>query len=162
MKFYNIKFVFFLITLLFSYSSAISSGANEPIADNELGLTAKDCAKQYCDSKDGLGLWLTLVGECVDSPNPYLVNTKDIYQNDKTIFNYKFSPIVTGSLCAMAAVVGMLFGYVFKENVYNDNYQRYEHYEPCERTEPYKSYEEKLDENDNENELSQINEYHST
>jgi hypothetical protein len=43
---------------------AISNGANEPIADNELGLTTKDCALQYCESLDALGLWLTIVSEC--------------------------------------------------------------------------------------------------
>ena len=43
---------------------AISNGANEPIADNELGLTTKDCALQYCESLDALGLWLTFVSEC--------------------------------------------------------------------------------------------------
>ena len=43
---------------------AISSGANEPIADNELGLTAKDCALQYCEELDALALWLTLVDVC--------------------------------------------------------------------------------------------------
>lgn len=43
---------------------AISNGANEPIADNELGLTTKDCALQYCESLDALALWLTLVPAC--------------------------------------------------------------------------------------------------
>ena len=43
---------------------AISNGANEPIADNELGLTTKDCALQYCESMDALALWMTFVSEC--------------------------------------------------------------------------------------------------
>ncbi len=50
---------------------AISSGANEPISDNELGLTARDCALQYCNSKNGYELWLTLQKRCVLKPNPY-------------------------------------------------------------------------------------------
>ena len=52
--------------------AAVLAGSNEPIADNELGLTAKDCASQYCSSKDGLGLWMTLEQMCMMDPNPYL------------------------------------------------------------------------------------------
>lgn len=48
----------------FGLTRAISNGANEPIADNELGLTTKDCALQYCESMDALALWLTFVPEC--------------------------------------------------------------------------------------------------
>lgn len=51
---------------------AISNGANEPIADNELGLITKDCALQYCESLDALGLWMTFVSEC-DTRSPILV-----------------------------------------------------------------------------------------
>ncbi len=40
-----------VLLALASVAVAISSGANEPIADNELGLTAKDCALQYCADK---------------------------------------------------------------------------------------------------------------
>ncbi len=51
---------------------AISNGANEPIADNELGLTTKDCALQYCTSLDALGLWLSFVSVC-KTKSPVLV-----------------------------------------------------------------------------------------
>jgi hypothetical protein len=56
------KFLHVLATV--TAVSAISSGANEPIADNELGLTTKDCALQYCKELDALALWLTFVNEC--------------------------------------------------------------------------------------------------
>lgn len=63
-------------TTLFMYVlmsvRAISNGANEPIADNELGLTTKDCALQYCESLDALGLWMTFVSEC-KTESPVLV-----------------------------------------------------------------------------------------
>ncbi len=59
------KLSYFLsIVVLVSSVQAISSGANEPIADNELGLTAKDCALQYCEELDALALWLSLVDVC--------------------------------------------------------------------------------------------------
>ena len=65
-----------LAQILFFYipvvAYAISNGANEPIADNELGLTTKDCALQYCESLDALGLWMTFVSEC-KTQTPVLV-----------------------------------------------------------------------------------------
>lgn len=45
-------------------SRAISTGANEPIASNALGLATKDCALQFCAIKDAMALWLTLVPSC--------------------------------------------------------------------------------------------------
>lgn len=43
---------------------AINTGANEPIADNDLGIVAKECALTYCDTKDALALWLVLAPMC--------------------------------------------------------------------------------------------------
>ncbi len=56
--------LFFVTSVLIATACAISSGANEPIADNELGVTAKDCALQYCEELDALALWLSLVDVC--------------------------------------------------------------------------------------------------
>ncbi len=53
-----------LLLCTFGLARAISNGANEPIADNELGLTTKDCAMQYCESLDALALWMTFVSVC--------------------------------------------------------------------------------------------------
>lgn len=64
MQFQRVAVVMSSFLLLFKTTQAISSGANEPIADNELGLTAKDCALQYCEELDALGLWLSLVDVC--------------------------------------------------------------------------------------------------
>ena len=49
---------------------AAGAGANEPIAPNELGLTAIDCATQYCTSKDSLLLWLSLENSCFSDKQP--------------------------------------------------------------------------------------------
>ena len=66
------KFFTFLNFLnIFTVVYTISSGANEPIADNELGLIARDCALQYCNSKNGYELWLSLQKRCISRPNPY-------------------------------------------------------------------------------------------
>jgi hypothetical protein len=86
----------------------ISSGANEPIADNELGLTAKDCSMQYCLEKDSLGLWLSLQNVCSEqNANPYFL---EINSSQTTIYN-NYSPLVVGSLCAMTSLISLLLGY---------------------------------------------------
>ncbi len=110
---YNYTKPFVVLVLIFVCVQAISSGANEPIADNELGLTAKDCAKQYCEQKDGLGLWLTLVNECVDSPNPYFVEKINKINNIDTnsIFEEGVKPIVVGGISAILGIVGLILGY---------------------------------------------------
>ncbi len=107
--------------------NSISTGANEPIADNELGLMAKDCSRQYCDIKDGLQLWLTLVDECVSNPNPYLMEMKEnrirreeyireservkLVENFETFdMEKKYSPMLSGYICSTVAFVGFYTG----------------------------------------------------
>ncbi len=45
-------------------SYGINIGANEPIADNELGTVAKYCALEFCETKDALGLWMAIQDIC--------------------------------------------------------------------------------------------------
>ncbi len=97
---------------------AISNGANEPIADNELGLTAKDCALQYCDSKDGMALWMTLVNECISKPNPYFMTIVEQNNPIKTcefIYGTGITPFILGSLMGFMAFVGFNVGVFLKE-----------------------------------------------
>lgn len=68
----NKQILYGLLFLMTTVVHAISNGANEPIADNELGLTTKDCALQYCETLDALGLWMTFVSEC-KTKSPVLV-----------------------------------------------------------------------------------------
>lgn len=93
------------ILAFFATVALATAGSNEPIADNELGLTAKDCASQYCNSKDGLELWLTLEQMCMMDPNPYLVETG---QQAEAV---TWSPSVVGSICAVMGVVGIMVGF---------------------------------------------------
>lgn len=95
-----------MAALLLSFVAVALAGSNEPIADNELGLTAKDCASQYCASKDGLGLWMTLEQMCMTDPNPYLVA-----QVDQAVSPSAWSPTVVGALSAVMGVVGMMVGF---------------------------------------------------
>jgi hypothetical protein len=64
--------LFFYLLVVLCIISVVFGGANEPLADNELGLTAQDCASQFCKDKDGLALWLSLSYYCSNTPNPYL------------------------------------------------------------------------------------------
>lgn len=117
-KIYGYLTRFILIILFLLQVHAISSGANEPIADNELGLTAKDCALQYCKEKDGMALWLTLVNKCVNSPNPYFIE-KTIENPYTSVQNYNsihFNNIVTGSICSMMGLLGLISGYIIGTN----------------------------------------------
>ncbi len=153
MKNSNLKYFILLINLIYlPYIYAISSGANEPIADNELGLTAKDCALQYCESKDGMALWLTFVNECVSNPNPYgnsfshqssealetnMIEVKSLEELNDPLSSFlmqKVPSLVGGYVCASISLVGLLMGYVIgvkseEENQYIKITQRKKKYQ---------------------------------
>lgn len=98
---------FVLAAFVTFFAAFAAAGSNEPIADNELGLTAKDCAAQFCSSKDGLELWLTLEQTCMMDPNPYFVARVE----ESTAATVTWSPTVVGSLCAVMGVVGLMVGF---------------------------------------------------
>jgi hypothetical protein len=97
------------------YVYAVSSGANEPIADNELGLTAKDCALQYCTEKDGMSLWLSLVNQCVSNPNPYFrqKTTRENYEEVVKTDEFIITPLISGSVCAAMSLISFMLGYSY-------------------------------------------------
>ena len=93
------------------------AGANQPIPDNDLGLTAKDCS-QYCEAKDGLQLWMSIEGHCMSSSMRYTSSSsssskkktklaaKSSSSSDETIW----SPTMVGSMSAVTGLLGMLVG----------------------------------------------------
>jgi hypothetical protein len=85
------------------------TGANEPIADNELGLTAKACAEAHCSSKDGLELWLSFSSECMDADaqNPYLA-AKDTSSSEEAAL---WAPAHVGAVSAVVAVSALMVGF---------------------------------------------------
>lgn len=100
--------------------NAISNGANEPIADNQLGLTAKDCALQYCQNKDGMALWMTLVQQCNSlHANPYLMEVsmeKSVpvcLQSENN--DFVITPQIAGMICSMMSLIGLFMGYSLSE-----------------------------------------------
>eukprot|EP00613_Pedinella_sp_CCMP2098_P003201 CAMPEP_0171616902 /NCGR_PEP_ID=MMETSP0990-20121206/13767_1 /TAXON_ID=483369 /ORGANISM="non described non described, Strain CCMP2098" /LENGTH=121 /DNA_ID=CAMNT_0012181283 /DNA_START=67 /DNA_END=432 /DNA_ORIENTATION=- len=108
-----------LFLVIFSVLSAhVSGGANEPIADNELGLTAKSCAESYCadSGKDGLQLWLSVYGGCGMNEAPTAgkkgleAGTTQLIDEDKTA-ETRWSPTTVGSLSAVMASVGLMMGF---------------------------------------------------
>ncbi len=110
------KYISYVILYKVCEVYAISSGANEPIADNELGLTAKDCALQYCTEKDGMSLWLSLVNQCVSNPNPYFrqKTTRENYEEvDVKTDEFIITPLVSGSVCAAMSLISFMLGYSY-------------------------------------------------
>lgn len=91
------------------------SGANEPITPNELGLTATDCATQYCASKDSLLLWLALENTCFSDKQPYfptdLATVSTALETDATARTLVWSFNVAGAAAGVALVAGLLVGY---------------------------------------------------
>ena len=95
------------------------AGANQPIPDNDLGLTAKDCS-HYCEAKDGLQLWMSIEGHCMSSSMRYTSSSssssaskkktklaaKSSSSSDETIW----SPTMVGSMSAVTGLLGMLVG----------------------------------------------------
>jgi hypothetical protein len=96
------------------------AGANQPIPDNDLGLTAKDCS-HYCEAKDGLQLWMSIEGHCMSSSMRYTSSSssssssskkktklaaKSSSSSDETIW----SPTIVGSMSAVTGLLGMLVG----------------------------------------------------
>ena len=92
--------------------NAISNGANEPIADNQLGLTAKDCALQFCEDKDGMALWMSLVQQCnVEHANPYFKEMEVQKSGPVCLQNEThpliITPTIAGSICSMMGLIGL-------------------------------------------------------
>lgn len=104
--------ILFRVILLYSLllpTYAISNGANEPIPDNELQLRAKDCALQYCETKDGLALWLSLSNVCSGkSANPYFI---EIGEEEEESTSTEISPFIAGSICAAISATSFFLGY---------------------------------------------------
>lgn len=104
----------YLLLFVIPVVYAISNGANEPIADNQLGLTAKDCALQFCQDKDGMALWLSLVQECSAMyANPYFkqeVKESVCFKNESEEV-IRVTPMTAGMICSMMSLISMFVGY---------------------------------------------------
>ena len=88
--------------------SLAASGANEPIDPNELGLTATDCAEQYCTSKDGMMLWFSLENTCMKKAQPFVSFAAVEVASDTSAI---WSPTTVGLASALMGVVGLVVGH---------------------------------------------------
>lgn len=111
--------------LLWLYLAAlvaiVHGGANDPIADNELGLTAKECSK-FCSAKDGLQLWLSFGELCMEartiSPTTGIsLSTESAKESSSK--QQVWSPATVGSVSAvmggMCMLVGLMSGAKYRE-----------------------------------------------
>ncbi len=104
----------YLLLFMIPMVYAISNGANEPIADNQLGLTAKDCALQFCEDKDGMALWLSLVQECsAMHANPYFKEEvkESVCLKNESEEVIGVTPMTAGMICSMMSLISMFVGY---------------------------------------------------
>jgi len=109
-----------LLGALFA-AAAAAAGANEPIAPNELGLTAIDCATQYCTEKDSLLLWLSLENVCFADKQPYFSSSSSSSSSstatslaavDRAVAAADLWTLnVVGAVCMTVAAVGLAVGY---------------------------------------------------
>lgn len=107
----------FLIKIIGIFS--ISSGANEPIADNELQLTAKDCSMQFCLEKNSLSLWLSLQNVCFgENANPYFLETSSQETiSQETTYSNNVSPIISASICSIFSLSSFILGYIISDHM---------------------------------------------
>ena len=101
---------FAILAFAGSASGSAMTGANEPIADNELGLTAKACAEAHCASKDGLELWLTLQRECTADQTTFLA-AKEVNEAKRAEAAALWSPTAVGTVSALVGVLGLVAGF---------------------------------------------------
>ena len=77
----------------------------------ELGLVANECAN-YCNDKDGLELWLSLVEVC----NQVTLNTF----NTQITMDALNTPLYSGIVCAICSLVFFTIGYIHALRFLND------------------------------------------
>ena len=123
----------FLLVLVLAFASS----ANPEIADNELGITARACADNYCTSKDSLDLWNSLEWYCHqsekvigDGQGPTYSSVEDINQAPsrrrrilsstgssslwsffKNVTTLTVTRILTALVSSVLSVVGVLVGF---------------------------------------------------
>ena len=85
---------------------AAGAGANEPIAPNELGLTAIDCATQYCTSKDSLLLWLALENTCFSDKQPCAAASSNVPSSVAVSVTVVSTVVTAGTVAGGSAVAG--------------------------------------------------------
>jgi len=100
------------IAVFLSLAAGAMAGANEPIADNSLGLTAKACAEKYCaGAKDGLELWLTMSSEC-SVASAKLERLSGLTEDGSADAGESlWSPAAVGTVSALLGVTGLMAGF---------------------------------------------------
>ena len=101
-----------LFYVLFYFLSKVENthalGTNAEIEENELGLTARACASNFCNNKDSLVMWLDLEWYCHAPedliPSGFLTLLKGTDA-------YAFSPFIAGMFCALLGILGFMIGF---------------------------------------------------
>ena len=83
-------------------------GTNAEIEENELGLTSRACAANFCTGKDSLDMWLDIEWFC-HAPEEFL--PPDFLTLPKEMDAYTLPPILAGLFCTLMGIVGFLLGF---------------------------------------------------
>ena len=99
---------FLLFSILYKVGNIHALGSNAEIEENELGLTARACASNFCHNKDSLVMWLDLEWYC-HAPEE-LIPTGFLTLL-KSTDAYALSPFIAGMFCALLGILGFMIGF---------------------------------------------------
>ena len=99
---------FILFTFLFVVDNVHALGSNAEIEENELGLTARACASNFCNNKDSLVMWLDMEWYC-HAPEELIPPA--FLTLPKTMDAYALSPLFAGLVCALLGILGFMIGF---------------------------------------------------
>jgi hypothetical protein len=102
----SLRIALLVVALIFP-RHVVGLGTNAEIEENQLGLTARACAANFCHRKDSLDMWLDIEWYCHASEE--LLPTE--FLNLPTGMDaYSLSPLLAGVLCALLGIFGFLIG----------------------------------------------------
>lgn len=101
---------------------------NAPIEDNDLGITARACAANFCKSKDSLELWMEIEYEC----HARDLITTDLFTNVRKrklaeTASYSLSSVHVGLLCSFFGLFGYYVGNAVSSGVLFGSKKGYRH-----------------------------------
>ena len=82
-------------------------GTNAEIEENQLGLTSRACAANFCHRKDSLDMWLDIEWFCHASED---LLPAEFLNLPTGMDAYALSPLLAGVLCALLGMFGFLVG----------------------------------------------------
>jgi hypothetical protein len=100
--------ILLLLFLLVFLHEAGSLGTNAEIEENELGLTARACAANFCPNKTSLDIWIAIEWYC-HAPEDMLPVA---YRNMKSLQGVHYTrPVFAGFVCTVLGIFSFIIGF---------------------------------------------------